>query len=122
LQIYLPLFLGLLVLIGLVYSLRQGGVGTAGAWADASTVLLLVPVGLLGFLFMLACIALSVGVGYLIGWLPGPIREGWEFFLRISSGVRRGADLAARPIVSAKGVWASLRAGVDLVTSIFRAE
>jgi len=122
LQIYVPLFVGLLVLIGLVLLLRRGAVGSAGAWADASTVFLLIPVILLGFLFTLACIALAVGLGYLIGWLPGPIRKGWEVLLRVRSGVRRGADLAARPIVSAKGVWASLRAGVDSVTSIFRAE
>jgi hypothetical protein len=122
LQIYLPLFVGLLVLIGLVYFLRAGGVGTTSAWADASTVLLLIPVILLGFLFTLACIALAVGMGYLIGWLPGPIRKGWEVLLRVRSGVRRGADLAARPIVSAKGVWASVRAGVNSLTSIFRAE
>lgn len=122
LQIYLPLFVGLLVLIGLVLFLRRGGVGSAGAWADASTVFLLIPVILLGFLFTLACIALAVGLGYLIGWLPGPIRKGWEALLRVRSGVRRGADLAARPIVSVRGVWASVRAGVDSVTSIFRAE
>jgi hypothetical protein len=122
LQIYLPLFIGLLALIGLVVFLRRGAVGTASAWADASAVFLLIPVILLGFLFTLVCIALAIGLGYLIGWLPGPIRKGWEVVLKVRSGVRRGADLAARPIVSAKGVWASLRAGVASVTSIFRAE
>jgi hypothetical protein len=122
LQIYLPLFVGLVALIGLVFFLRGSAVGSAGAWADTSMVFLLIPVILLGFLFTLACIAVAVGLGYLIGWLPGPIRRGWEILLRVNSGIRRGADLAARPIVSAKGVWASMRAGVDSVTSIFRAE
>lgn len=122
LQIYLPLFVGVLALIGLVVFLRSGGVGTASAWADASTVFLLMPVIILGLFLTLACIALSIGLGYLIGWLPGPIRKGWEVLLRVESGVRRGADVAARPMISAKGLWASMRAGVDAVTSIFRAE
>jgi hypothetical protein len=122
LQIYLPLFVGLLVLIGMVILLRRGGVGTASAWADASTVFLLIPVILLGFLFTLALIAFAVGMGYLIGWLPGPIRKGWEILIQIRSGARRGADMVARPIVSARGVWAALRAAVESVTSIFRAE
>jgi hypothetical protein len=122
LQIYLPMFVGLLVLIGIAILLSRGGVGTAGAWADASTVFLLIPVILVGFLFTLVLIAFAVGVGYLIGWLPGPIRKGWEILIRVRSGVRRGTDMAARPIVSVRGVWASLRAGVNSVTSIFRAE
>lgn len=122
LQIYLPLFVGLLGLIGLVVFLRNGGVGTASAWADASTVFLLMPVIILGLFLTVVCIGLSVGLGYLIGWLPGPIRKGWEALLRVESGVRRGADMAARPMISAKGVWASMRAGAEAVTSIFRPE
>jgi hypothetical protein len=122
LQIYLPLLVGLLALIGLVVFVRGGGIGTASVWADASTVFLLIPVIILGLLLTLVCVALSVGLGYLIGWLPGPIRKGWEGFLRVESTVRRGADMAARPMIAAKGLWASLRAGVASVTSIFRAE
>jgi hypothetical protein len=121
LQIYLPLFVGILGLIGLVILLRRGAVGTASAFADASTVFLLIPVIFLGLLFTLVCIALSVGLGYLIGWLPGPIRKGWEALIRVESGVRRGADLAAQPMISAKGVWASVQAVLDSVASIFRA-
>lgn len=121
LQIYLPLFVGLAALIGLVVILRSESIGTASVWADASTVILLIPVILLGFLFGLVCLALAFGLGYLIGWLPGPIRQGWEVLLQVKSGVRRGADVAARPLISIKGVWASLRAGVNAVTSIFRA-
>lgn len=122
LQIYLPLFVGMLLLIGLTLFLRRGAVGTASAWADASTALLLMPVIMLGFLFTLALIALAIGLGYLIGWLPGPIRKGWELLLQVESAVRRGADLAAKPMISAWGLWASLRASVNAVTSIFRAK
>jgi hypothetical protein len=121
LQIYLPLFVGVLGLIGLVVFLRRGAIGTASAFADASTVFLLIPVIILGLLFTLVCLALSVGLGYLIGWLPGPIRKGWEALIRVESGVRRGADVAALPMISAKGAWASLKAMVDSVASIFRA-
>src|SRR3972149_10100593 len=76
LQIYLPLFVGLLLLIGMVVLVRRSAVGTASVWAGASTVFLLIPVIVIGLLFMLASIALAIGLGYLIGWLPGPLREG----------------------------------------------
>lgn len=105
----------------MVVFLRRGAIGTASAFADASTVFLLIPVIILGLLFTLVCLALSVGLGYLIGWLPGPIRKGWEALIRVESGVRRGADVAALPMISAKGAWASLKAMVDSVASIFRA-
>lgn len=122
LQIYLPLFVCLLLLIGLVVFFRAGAVGTASAWADASMVFLLMPVILFGLLFALVCIALAIGLGYLIGWLPGNIRKGWEASLHVASAVRRGADLAVRPMISAKGMWFSMRSSIDAIMSIFRAE
>ena len=121
LQIYLPLFVGLLLLIGLVVMLRRSAVGTASVWADASTAFLLIPVIVIGLLFMLASIALAIGLGYLIGWLPGPIRRGWELFVQVEAGVRRGADLAVQPMLLTKGLWASVREGLMVVASIFRA-
>jgi len=121
LQIYLPLFVGFLLLIGLVALMRRGAVGTPSVWADASTVILLIPVIVIGLLFMLASIGLAIGLGYLIGWLPGPIRKGWEVFVQVEATVRRGADLAVRPMLMAKGLSASVRQGVEAVTSVFRA-
>jgi len=121
LQIYLPLFVGILLLIGLVVLVRRSAVGTASVWADASTVFLLIPVIVIGLLFMLASIALAIGLGYLIGWLPGPIRRGWEVFMQVEATVRRGADLAVRPMLMAKGLSASVRQSVEAVASVFRA-
>ena len=121
LQIYLPLFVGILLLIGLVVLVRRSAVGTASVWADASTVFLLIPVIVIGLLFMLASIALAIGLGYLIGWWPGPIRKGWEVFVQVEAIVRRGADLAVRPMLTAKGLSASVRQGVEVVASVFRA-
>src|SRR3989304_9060623 len=88
LQIYLPLFVGILLLIGFVGLIRRSAVGTPSVWADASTVILLIPVIVIGLLFMLASIALAIGLGYLIGWGAGPIPRG-------GGGVMRGAG--ARP-------------------------
>jgi len=121
LQIYLPLFVGILLLIGFVGLIRRSAVGTPSVWADASTVILLIPVIVIGLLFMLASIALAIGLGYLIGWLPGPIRRGWEVFMQVEATVRRGADLAVRPMLMAKGLSASVRQSVEIVASVFRA-
>ena len=121
LQIYLPLFVGILLLIGFVGLIRRSAVGTPSVWADASTVILLIPVIVIGLLFMLASIALAIGLGYRVGWLPGPIRRGWEVFMQVEATVRRGADLAVRPMLMAKGLSASVRQSVEAVASVFRA-
>jgi len=41
--------------------------------------------------------------------------------VQVEAIVRRGADLAVRPMLTAKGLSASVRQGVEVVASVFRA-
>jgi uncharacterized protein involved in cysteine biosynthesis len=119
LWIGLPLLVGLLLLGGLIGLVITRGFGGLSVWADASLIFVLLPACLMGIIPLLLLVGLSYAVAQLTGWLPGPMAEAERLMRRVAYESRRGADVAARPMLVFQGILATietfLRGLVDLL-------
>lgn len=106
LQVILPLILGILVLAGGTILLSQAGVGTASAWADTSLVFLMLPWLCVGLVPLAVLAALWYGIFKLTAWLPEQLRKVTEYIELSGRYLRKGTDLAVRPLFAVKGAWA----------------
>jgi hypothetical protein len=106
LWIGLPLFIGVLLIAGIITAVLSVGFGTPRIWADVSLVAVLLPLCILGFIPMVLLIGLSYGVGRLVGWLPGPLQQGDTIFARVARETRRGAEYLSRPLMALQGYLA----------------
>jgi hypothetical protein len=106
LWIGLPMFIGVLLIAGIVVAVLNMGFGTTQIWADVSLVIVLLPFCLLGFIPLIVLIGLSYGVGRLVGWLPDPLKQIDSFLAQAARESRRGSELIARPMLVAQGFLA----------------
>ena len=113
LQVILPLLAGTLILAAAIMLLWQGGGGTVSAWADTSLIFLMVPWLCVGLLPIALIAALWYGVFKLSTWLPAPLRKLRSYIDQAGRYLRRGTDLAVKPIFAVKGGWA-------VVTTFFK--
>lgn len=120
LEIYLPLLFGLVVVVGGAVLLWQRGVGDPRAWADASTVLLLVPLIVASLIPLALLVGAAVGAYWLIREIPGPSRRVQGFFYRVELAVHRASDMAARPWVVGSSLGSAVRRSLVVLASIFR--
>lgn len=120
LEIYLPLAFGLAALAGAAWGLWQSGRAAPSAWADASTILLVLPVLIAAIIPLVIFIALSVGIIVLIRRLPEVTQQLQSIVYRVQWSVRRGADAAAQPWLVGDSARAAGRTGIDVLLSIFR--
>ena len=112
-QIILPmvlaaiLFIGMIVLINIATFRDDGDVGR---WAAISTIWIVIPVCIAGFIFL----ALLGGLVYLMARLLGvaPTYTGMaqDFVHKLAIRIRRAADMAVKPVFSVNGFGASLKA------------
>jgi hypothetical protein len=110
-KIILPVVLSALLCIGLVVliniaTFRDGG--DVQRWADISTMWIAGPIMLLLLVFL----ALLGGIIYLLLRLlnitPNYTALVQDFFYKIEGYVKRGADAAARPVISIGAIGASI--------------
>jgi hypothetical protein len=119
LQVYLPLGLGVLVVaLAVGLGLAAGGAGglSAGGMADVSTILLLLPLMLLGLLALVGFAAVAVGVERLVRWLPPRSRQAQRLAARLARKSEDVADKSVQVIMVPKAlasvlgsVWGNLR-------------
>jgi hypothetical protein len=120
LQVYLPFIGGLAVLAGVAAVLWTSGTGSASAWADASLILLLLPLILFSVIPIVLLIALIYGVSYLIKRIPVPANQAQQAIAQVGHTIQRAADQAVQPMVISKsGVFAARRV-IQYFASIFR--
>ncbi|HEX6270505.1 MAG TPA: hypothetical protein VFZ43_09735 [Anaerolineales bacterium] len=112
-QIILPVVLAAIVfvaLIVLVILAASRGTGDVARWAEVSTILISIPIIIVGFLVLL----LLAGFVYLkIRLLQiAPIYTGkaQDFVYKISGAVKRAADAAVKPVFYLSGVGATIKA------------
>jgi hypothetical protein len=120
LQVMLPLVIGVLILIAGVVLLGRSGVGTASAWADTSLIFLLIPWLCVGVFPLALLAAFWYGLFRLTAWLPAPMRTAKLYIDRAGGYLRKGSDLAVRPIFTVKGAWAVASAIIKGLASFFR--
>jgi hypothetical protein len=106
LQVMLPLFMGVLIIIAGIVLLWQTGIGTASAWADTSLIFLMFPWLCLGLIPIAIIGALWYGFFKLTALLPGPMRKLQDYIDQAGGYLRRGTDLAVKPIFALEGSWA----------------
>jgi hypothetical protein len=101
------LFIAVVVLIILA---TANGTGDVARWAAISTMWILIPIFIMGFVFL----ALLVGLIYLFARLLGiaPVYTGkvQDFVHKLAIRIRRAADMAIRPIISVNSVGATVKA------------
>lgn len=110
-KIIIPVVLSSLLCIGSVVlvniaTFRDGG--DVGRWAAISTIWIAIPT-MIGMLIVLALLA---GIIYLLGKLlnimPSYTAMVQDFFYKIESYARRGADASAKPVISISAISASI--------------
>jgi len=110
LQVVLPIILGLLILAAAGYGLWRVSPAVLSAGADASLVLVAYPLACAGVFPLLIFMALTMLVVRATGWLPGVFGRGRVIAEQVRQGVRRGANMAARPLIMIEAAGAVLGA------------
>lgn len=112
-QIILPMVLAALLFIGMIVLVNIATFrdnGDVGRWAAISTIWIVIPVCISGFIFL----ALLGGLVYLMARLLGvaPTYTGMaqDFVHKLAIRIRRAADMAVKPVFSVNGFGASLKA------------
>jgi hypothetical protein len=113
LQVYLPLVLGAVLVLGtIVLSLVAGGPGgaTPRGMADVALIALLIPVMIFGLIALVAASLLALGVAWLIGWLPRWAHKAQRLVEKVAHQSDRIAGRVAQSVVAPKSVWSAMSA------------
>lgn len=119
-QVYAPLVLGLIVVAGVGAWLWREGVGSTRVWADAATILLMLPLLVIGLLGLIAVAAAAYALAWLIGWLPGYTHQAQRILTQAQGQLTRASDLAVTPVTVPRAAWAAARAGVAVLADFIR--
>lgn len=119
LQVYLPMALGVIILLGLGIWVILAGFGTTSVWADVGLVLIIIPTFVIGLLIFVVLIAITYGLFRLIGILPDPIDKVYLTVEQIKAGATQGADLAVKPMFAILKAWAALKAVWKEIIALF---
>jgi len=120
LQIYLPLALGIFTLAILVGGLLLNQTGTESVGADASLTMILIPVLVLGLIFLVLLIALSYLVARLVGYLPTPMSRIHRRLMLLDRTTQRLARSISRLFMYPGALLAAIAAALRGLASIFK--
>jgi len=119
-QVYLPLAVGVLAVVGLVVLAGTAHVAGTRTWADVALVFLLLPVLVVGVLVLGAAVGGAYLVTRLIQILPEPAARVRLYWRRYSRMAERGADLAVEPILRGYSVWSGAAATARKTKALLR--
>ena len=112
-QIILPIVLAAILFVGmvaLIYVATFRDNGDVGRWAAISTIWIVIPVCISGFIFL----ALLCGLVYLmirlLGVAPTYTGKAQDFIHKLAIRIRRAADMTVKPIFSVNGFGATIKA------------
>ncbi len=111
-QIYLPLIVGILVVLAGVITIIIYGVraeSTLRRWADVSLIWVIIPVMFIGVLFMIATMGILFGVTRLLGVTPGYFRIVQESINQVERRVLQATDGLVEPVLKMRSSWAVLK-------------
>jgi hypothetical protein len=94
------LMIAMIVIISLATFRDNGDVGR---WAAVSTIWIVIPILLAGLLFLAILIGLIYLVARLLGILPTYTGKAQDYVYIAQSYIKRGADMAAKPIIAIEG-------------------
>ena len=119
LQIYLPFLGGFVLVAAVAWLLWNGGMAGASAWADASLILLLVPVLVLSVIPIVLLAALAYGVSYLLGQIPVPAHQVQQSLAQVQRIAEVASDRVSKPVIVFKSGAAAARATAKKIKSIY---
>mgnify|MGYP001577182193 FL=1 len=120
LEIYLPLAIAVLIVVGVGALLGSSGVGDASVWADSALALLLGMAFILGLLLLTVLTAAGVGVWYVIRVLPDPLLRARMGLAKARDATIQVSDRAVRPVVISSAGLQAARATLRQVAGIFQ--
>ncbi len=80
-----------------------------GRWAAISTIWIIVPFMVAGFVFLVIFLGLIYGMARLLKLIPPYTGYAQKIVWRVEGYVKRGADLAVKPILLVEGITATLK-------------
>jgi len=112
-QIILPVALTALLIVALIVlvniaTFNEGG--DVGRWAAISTIWIVVPVMVAGLVFLALLVALVYLMMRLLNITPTYTGIAQDYVYKAAGYVKRGADMAVKPVLFLDGIGASLRA------------
>ena len=112
-QIILPMVLAALLFIGMIVLVNIATFrdnGDVGRWAAISTIWIVIPVCIAGFIFLALLGGLVYLMARLLGVVPTYTGMAQDFVHKLAIRIRRAADMAVKPVFSMNGFGASLKA------------
>jgi len=111
-QIYLPLFVFVLVTLGLIVGviLVSGrNAQTIFHWGNISAVVVILPLLFDLIIFLLILVFLIFGIAKIIKWLPIHLSNLYVFIIRIAIFIMNGSNKITSPIINTRAKLFSLK-------------
>jgi lipopolysaccharide export LptBFGC system permease protein LptF len=109
-QIFLPLFLGVILVGALVFGITLTGVGDTSVWAEVSLIWVIIPLLIAALIPLVILIGIVVGLTWLIKNTPPYAFQVQAAFDTVEAGVRRVMDRATEPFLRFHSELARLKA------------
>jgi FtsH-binding integral membrane protein len=111
-QVYLPMMIGLLVILAgviaiIVYGLQAGA--NLRRWADVSLIWVIIPAMFMGLLLVLVVMAALYGITRLLGILPGYSKIVQGYFDQATAKVSQVTDGVVEPFLKVRSTWAVVK-------------
>ena len=100
------LIVAVAVLTGFAASRENSEVGR---WAAISTIWIVIPIMAAGLLLFLVFIAILYGMARLLALIPTYTGQAQKIVWRIEGYVKRGADMAVKPVLALEGITATIK-------------
>ena len=100
------LIVAVAVLTGFAASRENSEVGR---WAAISTIWIVIPIMAAGLLLFLVFIAILYGMARLLALIPAYTGQAQKIVWRIEGYVKRGADMAVKPVLALEGITATIK-------------
>jgi uncharacterized membrane protein len=107
------LFVGMVVLVSLA-ALKQDG--DVGRWAAISTIWIVIPILIVGMIFLVILIGLIYLLALALGALPRYTNIAQDYVYKARGYIIRGADMAVRPVLALNGWLEMIKAFFGRIT------
>ncbi len=111
-QILVPLLITVAVIVAVaawtgVAAFREDS--EVGRWAAISTIWIVIPFMAAGFVFLVIFLGLIYGMARLLQLIPPYTGYAQKIVWRVEGYVKRGANMAVRPIFAMEGITATIK-------------
>ena len=111
-KILIPMLLAVAVIVAVatltgIATFRDNG--EVERWAAISTIWIVIPIMGAGLLLLLVFIAILYGMARLLALIPTYTGQAQKIAWRIEGAIKRGADMAVKPVLALEGITATLK-------------